>query len=297
MTQAQATADLTERELELSAIIASYNDVTEQLRISHERLGMEVQRLREELARKNEQLRRRERLAALGEMAAGVAHEIRNPLAGIQLQASLLVRDLRDRPNQQRLAGRIVKYVGSLEGIVSDILDFGRPGGSCPCRVSLGDLISDTVELVRSRCRDQGASIEIDDALAAIELFTDPSLLQRALLNLMVNAVEAVGPALTDEGHVWVRPTSRDDDQLTIEVADDGPGIDAELLDRVFNPFFTTKDIGTGLGLAIVHQIAETLGGHVRAGRSAEGGASFVLTVPVRAAEPQSFQGSSKEVA
>src|SRR5262245_45253453 len=111
-----------DRERELGAIIAAYNDVTERLKRSHERLVTEVCLLRDQLDEKNRELARRERLAALGEMAAGVAHEIRNPLSGISLYASMLSRDLGDRPDCRRLAERISGGVKALDGIVGDIL-------------------------------------------------------------------------------------------------------------------------------------------------------------------------------
>ena len=112
------------RERELAAIISSYNEVTERLKNSHQELARQVHGLREELAEKNHELARKERLAALGEMAAGVAHEVRNPLGGIQLFASLLERDLQDRPKLRELASRISGGVRTLNGIVSDILVF-----------------------------------------------------------------------------------------------------------------------------------------------------------------------------
>jgi signal transduction histidine kinase len=274
--------EMTERERELGAIIAAYSDVTEQLKGAHDRLGEEVRHLREELARKNAELRRRERLAALGEMAAGVAHEIRNPLSGIRLFASLLSKDLRGRPAELRMVEKVSKYVGVLEQIVSDILHFGRPTKPNPAEVRLGALVREAVELASGRV-PEGVAFEVDPRIDGIGLITDEALLQRALINLLINAAEATtgrrGGA--GDGVVAVRADLNTADRVAIRIEDNGPGIPAELMDRIFNPFFTTKDDGTGLGLAIVHQIAETLGGSIRAANRTSGGAVFTLLIPV----------------
>ncbi len=299
------TTEMTERERELGAIIAAYNDVTEQLKAAHDKLGREVRHLREELARKNAELRRRERLAALGEMAAGVAHEIRNPLSGIRLFASLLGRDLRDRPAELRTVEKIGKCVVTLEEIVSDILHFGRPTAPNPVPVELGAEIRDAVELAASRTRDSAVRFEVDAEVDGIELVTDASLLQRALTNLLVNAAEASQSThgRSGDGLVCVRADRNTTDRIAVRIEDNGPGIPPELMDRIFNPFFTTKDKGTGLGLAIVHQIAELLGGSVRAANRPGGGATFTLLIPVRYEEPftsaddEVFSRSREEVA
>lgn len=277
----------TQRERELGAIINAYNEVTDQLKQSHEQLGQEVGRLRDELARKNDELRRRERLAALGEMAAGVAHEIRNPLGGIQLYASLLERDLRDRPAEERLAGKIGACVKSLESIMADILDFGRPSDPSPTRVRLEKLVAETIELASQTIDRAGVKVEVSSDLSDVELMTDGALLQRALLNLLINAIQATASAKgsSDHGRVLIDAVDGLDDQVWIAVQDEGPGIPADQMDRIFNPFFTTRDSGTGLGLAIVHQITETLGGSVRVANREEGGAVFTLCLPRRSAE------------
>lgn len=266
---------LSARERELAAIVHAYNQVTEQLKQSHDRLNREVVRLREELEGKNQLLRRRERLAALGELAAGMAHEIRNPLAGIQLFASLLERDLQDRPEQVRVVRKIASGVSALEAIVTDILEFGRPRDAAPAQVQLDAILAAVGELALARSK--GASLSIESA-SGLSLCTDPVLLQRALLNLTLNAMDAV--AGREDGRVVVQVDSSSRRELVISVRDNGPGIAGEHLDRIFNPFFTTKGSGTGLGLAIVHQIAEALGGSVQATNHAEGGAMFSLRLP-----------------
>lgn len=273
---------MTQRERELGAIIHSYNEVTERLKESHERLTGEVCRLREELSRKNAQLRRRERLAALGEMAAGVAHEIRNPLAGIQLFASLLEKDLEDRAKERRLAQRIGQCVSMLENIVSDILEFGRPSEPSPGPVQLGRIASEVLELAANKQRQHGATIDVLPGLDGIELTTDGALLHRALLNLVINAIEAASTnhAQARTPLVTIDAAYSPDDTVIVTVSDNGPGVPAGEMDRIFNPFFTTKDDGVGLGLAIVHQIAEALGGSIRATNQSDGGAVFTLQLP-----------------
>lgn len=273
--------ELTQRERELGAIISSYNLVTEQLKGSYEQLRQEVSRLRDELARKNRQLRRRDRLAALGEMAAGVAHEIRNPLGGVRLLVSLLAKDLYDRPDSLRLVEKIAGGVTTLESLVTDILEFGRPSNPNPVRLGLDVVVMATLEMASAKIAEYRAEVEIGDELSGVEIVSDQGLLQRALLNLILNAIQAA--SLRQDGvapKVHIDMKGAGQDRLTLTVADNGPGIPDDLMDRIFNPFFTTRDEGTGLGLAIVHQIAEMLGGSVHATNQPEGGAIFTLCLP-----------------
>ena len=274
-----SSADPTPRERELGAIIDTYNQVTEQLRQSHDKLNCEVVRLRKELAGKNRQLQRRERLAALGELAAGVAHEIRNPLGGIRLFASLLRRDLSDRGDAVRLVDKIINGVSRLESIVGNILEFGRPRQAMPMEVDPLAVVREVVELASPRARQNEVAVRLPENAVPLTLITDESMLQRALLNLMLNAIDAAGQ---NGGQRWVQVECRDElpDHVVIRVSDSGPGIPEESLERIFNPFFTTKGTGTGLGLAIVHQISETLGGSIQAMNRPGGGAAFVLRLP-----------------
>lgn len=263
---------------ELAEIIGAYHAVTERLKQSHEILMREVCRLRDELHEKNRELARRERLAALGEMAAGVAHEIRNPLGGIGLYASLLEKDLQDRCEQADLVRKIRVGVRSLESIVGDILAFA--GGQEPHKQpsDLEAIVDDVMTHVRPQASALGVRVECGDFSGA-NVLVDARQVERALVNLVRNAVEATGAG----GSVQVFPGEiAERDRLAgVVIEDDGPGIPADLLHRVFNPFFTTKDTGTGLGLAIVHRIAEAHGGYVTAGNRAQGGARFQLALPI----------------
>jgi two-component system sensor histidine kinase HydH len=272
----------TERERELGAIIASYNDVTERLKSAHERLGQEVARLREELRQKNAELRRRERLAALGEMAAGLAHEVRNPLGGIALYASMLEGQLADRPASRTAASKISQGVRALDRLVGEILDFAQEHRLDPRPCRLADVLSAVQESIRPWAAEQMVDVAIDPAALEVEACCDSLRMQQVLLNLVMNGIQAVG----ENGHVWVSASRRTDGHgIEIEVYDDGPGIPPENLDRIFNPFFTTRATGTGLGLAIVHRIVEAHGGVIRASNRSEGGARFVIRLPSKPGE------------
>lgn len=261
---------------DMVSILQAYNNVTEKLKRSHETLFQEVQRLREELDAKNRELQRRERLAALGEMAAGVAHEIRNPLGGIGLYASLLERDLADRPIQQDIARRITCGVQNLEAIVRDILAFA--GGAEPHMMhsTLGAIVEAAVEQARAKLDSLGINLELDPSLQGVEVCCDQSQMSRTFANLIFNGIDAAAA----KGTIWIRLIDESEESVSIAVEDDGPGIDPAVLPRIFNPFFTTKDRGTGLGLSIVHGIIEGHGGRISAGPRQGGGASFVVTLP-----------------
>lgn len=271
-------------ESELVAIIQTYNDVTERLKNSHEVLKQEVCRLREQLRWKDEELARRERLAGLGEMAAGIAHEIRNPLAGIQLYAAMLERDLSDRPRDQDVVRRISAGVNNLEHIVKDILAFAGDAKPNRDRVFLAHVLDGVLELAAPTARANDLTIQVDESLDDIELLCDQRQIERAILNLILNALDASPRSGTirirGEDAVDTLNATRES-QFPIVVEDSGPGIEPEALQRVFNPFFTTKGTGTGLGLAIVHRIAEANGGRVTASNRPQGGARFVLWVPL----------------
>ncbi|HKQ48359.1 MAG TPA: ATP-binding protein [Phycisphaerae bacterium] len=287
-------AEISQRERELAGIISSYNEVTERLKEAHERLEREVARLHDELRQKNMELRRRDRLAALGEMAAGLAHEIRNPLGGIALYSSMLERELDAASPAHGAAAKITIGVRTLERLVSDILDFAqeRPLQRHACRMA--DLLpglDTSIEPWADQCRCQ---LIIEPKAGECALYCDSERLGQALLNLLMNAVQAAG----EKGTAWLSARLKSDG-AEIEVWDSGPGIPRDDLDRIFNPFFTTKAQGTGLGLAIVHQIVEAHGGTIRAGNRNEGGARFVIWLPgaeaASAARPPRYEETADE--
>lgn len=273
--------DVTQRERELGAIITAYNDVTERLKQSHESLQREVARLHGELHRTNEALRRSERLAALGEMAAGLAHEIRNPLGGIALYASMLSQAAGreggavDAAQTRTAATRIANGVRTLERLIAEILDFAQEHRLERQRCRLGSVFESLRDAMAPWEEQTGAAMALGADSAQIEAVVDTGRLHRVLVNLVMNGLQAAGRG----GRVEVA-ARRDGDTAVIEVADSGPGIAEELLPRVFNPFFTTKDTGTGLGLAIVHRIIEAHDGSIAVSNRPGGGAVFTLRLP-----------------
>jgi len=269
---------------ELATILRTYNEVTERLKESHEVLQREVSRLHDEIERKNKELERSERLAALGQMAAGVAHEIRNPLGGVRLYASLLERDLHDRPRELDLVRRLETGVRNMESIVGDILVFAGNIEPRVRSVSLSGIIAQVVVQVAPQADECGVVLEVEEPLGDVNVCCDPGQIERALLNVLLNACEAVERG----GRVRVRTQGDDEGNgldprrfCHVHVEDDGPGLSSEVLENLFNPFYTTKDTGTGLGLAIVHRIAEANGGRISAANRPQGGAAFVLSIPL----------------
>lgn len=284
---------------DLAQIVEAYSAVTERLQASHERLQGEVVRLRRELNSANAQVQRSRRLSALGEMAAGIAHEIRNPLAAIQLYAGMAVDDLSRVDTSAGVAAmdnvrKIASAVRGMSAIVNDVLSFSR--GMEPERVALSvcELI-DRVVAANGPAIDQcGVDVVRRDLQSpGLSLFADAGLVQQALLNLVRNAVEAMSGV---EGRrVLVLDAREDEVGVVLTVADTGPGVPDDCIDRIFNPFFTTRSTGTGLGLAIVHRIADAHGGSITVHRDPQhGGAVFALSLP--AAQASSSQAGDQHV-
>jgi signal transduction histidine kinase len=263
---------------ELGRIIIAYSEVTERLQRSHDQLKSQVENLRGELSEKNRLLERRNRLAALGEMAAGMAHEIRNPLGGIQLYASLLAKDISDRPASKQLVEKISAGVKRLESLVSHVLHFTRETNVNVSEMDLAEIIEQAVELAHPQANAKQITMNVL-CPRPLNVMADPILIGQALLNLLLNAIEA----MEAPGEIDVRyqspPEDSDARQFHLIVRDRGPGIPPHILDRIFNPFFTTKDSGTGLGLAIVHRVVEAHDGTIIAANADDGGAKFEIRI------------------
>lgn len=268
----------TQRIEELGRIIMAYSEVTERLQESHEKLQDTVRMLREELGEKNRLLERRNRLAALGEMAAGMAHEIRNPLGGIQLYASMLAKDLAQMPASLDLVKKISGGVKRLESLVSQVLAFSRDIRVNPAATDLAQIVGRAVEMASPKLDACHVVWEIEGP-AEMPVTLDPLLVEQAVLNLLLNAAEAMeerGGALRIFYSTGKEVDAR---QVRLIVRDAGPGIPASVLDKIFDPFFTTKDTGTGLGLAIVHRIVEAHEGTISASNPQGGGAQFEIRI------------------
>lgn len=274
---------------DLAQVLGAFNDATTRLQDVHESLRAEVVRLKAELREANEQLERSRRLAALGEMAAGISHEVRNPLGSIRLYARMLEEDLTDRPSERATAVKIGAAVRGLDAVVGDVLAFAKELKIRGMVLSAGEVLDRAIEECRADERgviEAGRTIEVvrEAGADAIEFEADPELVHRALVNVVRNAVQAVRSAENagrarrvelSAGLVGGEDSGAGGGMrgVALWVRDTGPGIAPEVRERMFNPFFTTRATGTGLGLAIVHRILD-----------AHGGRTGVWTVPRDAA-------------
>lgn len=268
---------------DLRAMLDATSDATERLQRSHDLLLGEVSRLSVELEHKNRLLARKTRLEVLGEMAAGVAHEIRNPLGGILLYAGLLERDLVGSPKALRSVRSILRGVRSLDSIVGDLLSFTRGFEPSPRPCRLNDICEEALRDAIAEFARTDIRVERRYARPDVALDADPDMLRRAVLNLVLNAIQA----MRQEGSLTVRTGLAICDgarAARIEVSDTGPGIAPDIRERLFEPYVTNREGGTGLGLAIVQKIAESHGGEATGANRDEGGAVFTITLPV---EPQ----------
>jgi signal transduction histidine kinase len=271
-------ADHSRRIEELGRIIMAYSEVTDKLQQSHEQLNQTVLALQAELGEKNRQLERKNRLAALGEMAAGLAHEIRNPLGGIQLYASILAKDVADRSDSLSVVQKISGGVRRLEALVGQVLQFSREMKANVSLMDLGETIEQAVEMATPAFNDRGIRCVLDGP-KPMHVTADSLLIGQIVLNLLLNGAEA----MEDGGDISVRfsapPADSDAKQFHLVIRDGGPGIPPQILDRIFNPFFTTKETGTGLGLAIVHRVVEAHDGTIMVTNPDGGGARFEIRI------------------
>lgn len=234
------------------------------------------------------QMLQTEKMAALGQLVSGIAHELNNPLTAIMGYAQLLLgKGLTEVQISE--AERVFQEAERARRIVKNLLYFARENRAERTRVELNEIIERTLALRSYELRVEDIAVECDLAPHLPATLADPYQLQQVILNLLVNAEQALLEA-RGHGHVWIRTrhiiegvADKERDRIILEVADDGPGIPPEIASRVFDPFFTSKPcgVGTGLGLSIVYGIVHQHGGDVAFGSRPGGGARFIVDLPV----------------
>jgi signal transduction histidine kinase len=225
-----------------------------------------------------ESMKRAERLFALGQLSAGLAHEVRNPLASIAGAAGILQRNPRLEKKDSECAAIIAKESRRLNDLVTHFLDFARPKSPHFQAIDAGQLFDSVLQLAAHATEGQAEIVlrrQVDSGLGTFE--GDPELLTQVLVNLLINAIQA----MPDGGEVVLSGEMRGGRAL-IQVRDQGCGIGAQDRDRIFDPFFTTKQTGTGLGLSVAHQIVEQHGGILTAEANADRGTTFSMLLPVQ---------------
>jgi hypothetical protein len=257
--------EFADRNDEIGDLGRHFNEMVQQLRESRE----EIERLH------RTQVSRAEHLATLGEMAAGLAHEIRNPLAGIAGVMEIVGRDLPANSPAVEVLGEVRHEVLHINRIVSELLEIARPK---PPVYQLGNLVA-VAEHATLFARDQAAARKVtmevvkEEPLPALEF--DSGQIHQVLLNLLLNAVQAC----SEGGSVRVEFAS-DEKTVTVSVSDTGKGIPPAVLPNIFRPFFTTKGDGTGLGLSLARRIVEDHGGRLEATSELGKGSRFTLSLP-----------------
>jgi len=226
-----------------------------------------------------EGMKRAERLSALGQLSAGLAHEIRNPLASIEGAAVVVQREKHSVERREEFLDIIQKECRRLERLLSNFLDFAKPR---PPQLTMADVdqLFDSVVALVGHGKDSGHLHflkHVPPGLPPLEC--DCEQLKQVLLNLTMNAAQA-----TPAGGTILLTAEQRQAQLNLDVSDQGRGIETNNLDRIFDPFFTTKEQGTGLGLAVAHQIVAQHGGSLTVSRNSPQGATFRISLPFRAA-------------
>jgi len=270
---------------EIENLANSFNHMAKELEIEKKELEnwtntleVKVAQRSEELAKIHEQLFRSEKLASLGKLAAGVAHEINNPLTGVLTNASLLLEDLEDGDPRKEDVQVIVSETVRCREIVKRLLDFARQTKPQKKVTNINTLINNIILLVRNQTSFRSIEIQKNLEENLPEVMADIDQIQQVFINLIINASEA----MTEGGKLEIE-TKRDSggDYIIVTFKDNGPGMPDNVIAKIFDPFFTTKEQGTGLGLSISHGIIERHGGKILLDSKPGKGTIFTISLPV----------------
>ena len=224
-----------------------------------------------------------EQVVVLGELAGGLAHEIKNPLAGVKASVEVLAQDPTILPENREVLAKVTEQIKRMEGLIKSFMSFARPPAPQFTEVNMHAVIDGTIALLQrhpllSPRREGRIEIVKCYCQRVLTLTADPTQMQQVFLNLLLNAAES----LPEGGTITIETAcDADAENLTIRVRDTGPGVDAKIRDKIFQPFFTTKVRGTGLGLSITKRLVEQQGGSIRFEHCEGQEGAFVITFPV----------------
>jgi two-component system, sensor histidine kinase FlrB len=226
--------------------------------------------------RLQEQFARQQRLSAIGEMVAGLAHQIRTPLATAMLYAGQLQTGIHAPARVDTLGAKIQAALQHLDGLVNDMLVFARGEISEKAPISINGLVEALPDLVEAQLSATNCRMEVVTACPEVQIYGNRDALLGALQNIISNAIEACGPS----GRIQMTVSNLDDNAVELRIDDNGSGIPEQIHERIFEPFFTTRSQGTGLGLAIVRSVVHAHGGDMRVSSQVGIGSTFTIRFP-----------------
>ncbi len=263
----------------IASLTGALADVERRHRQKIEETAARLRQTYAELQSSIDQLRRADRLSALGELSAGLAHEIRNPLGALKGAVQILEREELPVDTRREFAQMAGSEMGRLETLLTNFLDFARPHLPHRTPIEPSLLLDSVARLTAETARMASISINMD-ARVMEPISIDAEQIKQVLVNLVLNAVQA----MSGGGEITLRALQKNHSVL-LEVEDQGVGIPKENLDRVFDPFFTTRSSGTGLGLSIAHQIVSRHGGEIIVRNNPDRGVTFTLSLPMNPPE------------
>jgi signal transduction histidine kinase len=255
------------RDDDIGELGRQFNDMLEQRQANRR----EIERLHQR------EMARAEHLATIGELAAGLAHEIRNPLAGIAGVIDVVSKELPTGSPSRAVLPEVLNEIKHIEMILNDLLAYAKPRSPIFREADLNETVEQAVLLARQQVRTRPITISFTPNREAFLVVHDPTQIQQVVLNLLLNAIQAI----TDQGGVEVSVQKRNG-QAMITVKDTGSGISEEALGKIFKPFFTTRKEGTGLGLSLAKGIVETHGGQIQVKSAIAKGSEFLIWLPAQ---------------
>ncbi len=248
-----------------------------------ERTSRELSQAYDRLRQTFDQLKQADRLASLGQLSAGIAHEIRNPLSSIKGSIEILEGEIPQASSKREFLKIIKEETARLNQIVAEFLKFARPPKPLMEQASVNELVESTLILLQKEAQQSGVEIrtELDERLPLVQL--DRDQMRQVLLNIMLNGIQAMPGGGTLVVRTAASNVAR---EVGIEISDTGEGIAESDMDRIFDPFFTTKSQGSGLGLAISYQLVQSHGGRIEVRRNAAEGMTFRIELPIMPMKP-----------